>query len=215
MKNSLILLMAGTGSRMKMDTNKVLLPLGNKKIYEYSLDLFKKYNFEIICVVNENDKLELPDYVKVATGGKSRMESVYNGLRLVTGNYVFIHDSARPFLAKEVLEELIANISDDYAMLCADKVKDTIRILEDNKLKVLNRDNLVAAKTPQCAPTKILLDSYHKAMKENKLFTDDIAVIENYHPEFEIKIINSNPDNFKITTKIDYELAKLIWRNYD
>ena len=213
--NSLILLMAGTGSRMKMDTNKVLLPLGNKKIYEYSLDLFKRYNFEIICVVNESDNVELPDYVKVTTGGKTRMESVYNGLKLVTGDYVFIHDSARPFLSGEVLEELINNASVDSALLCCEAVKDTIRIKEDNKLKVLNRDSLVSAKTPQCAPTKILLDSYQKAINENKLFTDDIAVIENYHPEFEVKLINSNPDNFKITTKIDYELAKLIWRNYD
>lgn len=212
--NSLILLMAGCGSRMEMDINKVLLPLGDKKIFEYSLDLFSKYDFEIICVVNKDDDIKLPDNVKKVYGGKTRMESVYNGLLSSKGDYVFIHDAARPFLKEEVLKELLDLQNDNVALLTTSEVKDTIRINENGILRPLDRSLLVGASTPQCAPRSIILDAYRRGIEDNKLFTDDISLIEYYYPNFEIKLVKGNNDNFKITTKVDYELAKMIWRKY-
>ena len=46
---SAIILMAGEGKRMNMNINKILLPLGNKKVYEYSLDVFLKAVDEVIA----------------------------------------------------------------------------------------------------------------------------------------------------------------------
>jgi len=53
---SAILLMAGKGTRMNRKENKILLPLGNKKVYEYSLDILLKTVDEVICVINPDDK---------------------------------------------------------------------------------------------------------------------------------------------------------------
>ncbi len=83
-----ILMMAGNASRMQMNENKVYLPLGKQKIFEYSLNLFLDMGFEVICVIREEDRNQLDPYkkrVKIAIGGKTRQESVYKGLQEATG----------------------------------------------------------------------------------------------------------------------------------
>lgn len=211
---SVVLLMAGSGSRMRADKNKILLPLGNKLIYEYPLDLFLEYDFEVVCVINELDKDEiipkLPKKVKYTFGGATRQESVLNGLKLVTGDYVLIHDGARALLSKEVIEDILKNKAEDEAILVCKSVKDTIKRINDIKLVTLNRSELIAAETPQCAPTKLLLDCYQRALDESFIATDDVSLIEKYYPYTYIRLVNGNEYNFKITTPIDYELAKLI-----
>lgn len=206
---STILLMAGSGTRMKSDINKVLLPYKDKKIYEVSLELFKEYSDEIICVTNQNDKIVIPG-VKTVYGGKTRQESVYNALKECSNDYVIIHDAARPLLAKSVLEEIIGKISLDRAILTASKVKNTIKQIENNCLVTLNRDKLVSASTPQCAPRHILLESHNKALNDEFISTDDISLIERYFPDMKIEIVIENEENFKVTTPLDYKILKII-----
>lgn len=212
---SVILLMAGKGQRMNNNINKVLLPLGDKLIYEHSLELFLKYNCEVICVISKDDANiidNLPRNCKYTFGGKTRMESVYNGLKLCTNDYVLVHDAARPLLSQSILEEIL-NIKNPYnAILTYLDVKDTIKE-KGAKIVTLDRNNLIAAATPQCAPLTILKDAYEKAMKENYIGTDDISLIEKYLPHIQIDLIKTNEECFKITTNTDYLLAKLILEN--
>ena len=214
---SVILLMAGKGKRCGLDKNKILYKLGNKPIYRYSLDLFLKYDFEIICVVNKDDldelKDKLPKNVKIVLGGKERYDSVLNGIKEAKGDYLIIHDSARPFLDKKIIDEILNIKNDTNCILTYMDAKDTIKI-NDNKLTSLDRSKLILATTPQAGPKNIILDSYLKK-EENKIFTDDISLVEYYHPEVKIDLIKSNDENFKITKEIDLKLASLIWREYD
>lgn len=212
---SVILLMAGKGNRMNHSENKLLMPLGNKKIFEYSLDTFKTFNVEIICVISplDQDKIVplLPEGVKYTFGGNTRQDSVLNGLMMATNDYVIIHDAARPFISKEVINDIINNISMNEAILTYHEVKDTIKCIDGN-ITTLNRDSLIAATTPQCGPLNILLDSHQKAANDNYYGTDDISLVEKYHSEIKIKLIKANDEAFKITTPLDYELAMMIWR---
>lgn len=215
---SAIILMAGEGKRMNMNINKILLPLGNKKVYEYSLDVFLKAVDEVICVLNENDKdliNQLPKNVKYTFGGKTRQESVYNGLKLVSNEYVLIHDAARPFINIDLINNIKEELLNQNNVLVCTKCKDTIKEIDNGSLKTLNRDNLIKAATPQAAKKDILIDSYNKSFKDNKSFTDDLSVIEYYYPNIKTKLVYASDDIFKITTEFDYELAKLLWRKYD
>lgn len=215
---SAIILMAGEGRRMNKNINKILLPLGNKKIYEYSLNVFLKSVDEVICVLNENDKNiidDLPKNVKYTFGGKTRQESVYNGLKLVTNDYVLIHDSARPFINVDLIDEIKKELLNQNNVLVCTKCKDTIKEINGNSLKTLNRNNLISAATPQSARLDILMDSYNKSFKDDKSFTDDLSIIEYYYPNVSTKLVYASDDIFKITTEFDYELAKLLWRKYD
>lgn len=211
---SVILLMAGSGSRMNIDKNKILLPLGDKNMFEIPLDLFLSFNFEVVCVVNKNDldlvKPLIINKAKIVIGGKTRMESVYNGLKEVNGDYVIIHDSARPLISKDVINKIIEIKNDNNCILCYRNCKDTIKIIEDN-IKTLDRNKLISAVTPQCGPKALLLSAYEKAFNDNKEFTDDISLIEHYFSDTKIDLVLANEESFKVTTPLDYELLKLVW----
>ena len=208
---SVVLLMAGSGERMGAGKNKILLEANNKMLFEYPLSLFKKYNFEIICVINKNDEEILKPYlkdIKYTYGGKTRGDSVYNGINMATGDYILIHDSARVLLSNKVVD-IIIDMSNKYdAILAYGKVKDTIKEINNGKLTTLNRDKLIAASTPQCAKRELLIDAYNKARNDNKIFTDDISVIEYYYPDIKIGLVEANEENFKVTTPLDFKILK-------
>ena len=105
---SVLLLMAGKGTRMGYEKNKILLPFGDKYLFEYPLDTFLSFGFEVICVISKEDEEEVSKVlnkknVKYTLGGKTRGESVYNGLKVANGDYIMIHDAARMFIDKDFL----------------------------------------------------------------------------------------------------------------
>ena len=178
---SVILLMAGSGSRMKIQDNKVFLPLENKMIFQYSLDLFLKLNCEVICVIRPEDEDKLHHYyskIKIVYGGQTRQMSVYNGLKQASCNSVLIHDAARPFISEELIKECIKTLNEKNAVLVGCKTKDSIYEIEP--LKSLNREKLFNAQTPQGASRTILLKCHEKALNENIQVTDDISLILKY-----------------------------------
>ena len=220
---SVILLMAGKGRRMNYKENKILMEIDNKPLFMYPLNTFFSLGVEVICVISKDDEDKivplLPKGVKYTYGGVERGDSVYNGLKLSTGDYVLIHDAARALISKECInneakiEEYklkLSNIDNNKAILTYLSVKDTIKEKKDDKLITLNREALVAAATPQCASREILLNAYEKAKSDNLHFTDDIALIEKYYPNIKIDLIEANPEDFKITNQLDYQLAKLL-----
>ena len=214
---SVILLMAGKGQRMKRNVNKVLLDVEDKPIFTYPLKTFQKFNFEVILVVSKEDyelvsKMDLGN-TKITLGGTTRQESVYNGLKCVSGDYVLIHDAARAFIDDDTINKIIELKNDNEAILTYLNVKDTIKIKNGDKYITLKRDDLIAASTPQCASLKIFKEVYEKAFNDNFLATDDISLIEKYRPDIKINYILANDESFKITTPIDYELAKIVGRN--
>lgn len=211
---SVILLMAGRGTRMGIDKNKILLEVNNKPIFKYSLDLFMLYDFEIICVINELDKDIILPYlnsnkIKYVFGGKTRTESVYNGLNAASGDYVLIHDAARPLLNKSVVDEIINKKNDNDFILTYLPVKNTIKEY-DGKLKTLDRTKLISAVTPQCGNLKLFKEAYEKAINSNLEFTDDISIIEHFYKDSKIELVLANEEVFKITTQLDLKLLKAI-----
>ena len=211
---SVILLMAGKGSRMNYKENKILMEINNKPLYRYSLDTFLSFGFEVICVISpvDQDRIVpyLPKNVKYTFGGKERGDSVYNGLLKAAVDYVLIHDSARALISKDCINNIISNITNDSAILTYMPVKDTIKEITDKGLNTLKRDKLIAASTPQCARREIMLEAYKRGLEDNIKFTDDISLIEKFYPDYKIKLIEANQEDFKITTRIDYLLAKAL-----
>lgn len=211
---SVVLLMAGTGSRMQQKENKILLMLGGKPLYAYPLQTFYALGAEIVCVIAKADeekiKPKLPRNVKIAYGGRTRQESVENGLKLCSNDYVMIHDAARPFIDKYIILDIMNHYRKDEAVLVYQNVKDTIKLKEADSIKTLPRSSLISAATPQCASREIFTEVYQRASADGYEATDDISLIERYKPEMKIKLVLGNEENFKVTTPIDYKLAKII-----
>ena len=205
---SVILLMAGSGRRMNIEDNKVFLPLGEKRVFEHALQMFLNFGFEVICVIRPEDRQFLSDYyaqVKIVYGGKTRQESVYHGLKEATQDFVLIHDAARPFVSKEMIESCIHVFHENQACMVGTSCKDSLYL--KSPLQVVHREEIVLAQTPQGGCTKVLLNCHQMAMKEDKTFTDDISLLLKYS-DTNVKIIEKEEANFKITTKLDYIVAK-------
>ena len=212
MKNSLVLLMAGSGTRSGLEINKVLYQINQTPLFMYSLEKFHKVGFdEYILVVSKNDFEIVNEYmentsfnVSLVIGGSTRCESVRNALKKVTGDVVVIHDAARPLINIKDIEN-IKNASLNYKLgTMYHHVTDTIRKVT-NTVEVVNRDYLYSITTPQFFHKSL----FNKILNNKELITDEITLFEN---EYEISFIKETTNNLKLTTKedieyIEYELS--------
>ena len=126
MKSSLILLMAGSGTRSGLDINKVLYQINQTPLFMYSLNKFHQVGFdEYILVVSKNDYDYICEYmattpyqVKIIYGGQSRCESVRNALKNVTTDYAVIHDAARPLINIDDIKHIKQSFKPKFGCKC-------------------------------------------------------------------------------------------------
>ncbi len=206
--HSLIILSAGSGSRMQLGYNKMLHEVDGDIILNHTLNQFLKYDefSEIIVVINKleeeliREKIVCDERIKFAYGRGERQDSVASGVELASGEYVFVHDGARMYITSELIERMLKAVeSKRDAYVCAVKVKDSIRKVQNNVIvEVLNRDELYAMQTPQIAKTTILKDIQKKAQKDCILETDEVGLLNRYG--YEITIIEGEYSNKKVTT---------------
>ena len=201
----LVLLMGGNSSRLNIGQNKVLLSYQNMPLFKYIILKLKPYVDDIILVIRKSDeafvKYNLKGFqYKITYGGDERYLSVLNGLKLAKTKQVMIHDGARPFVDLKALEELLTLKENEIGMLYGN-VKETI-YLKDNKLELLNRASLIAAKTPQIIIKDLYQEAYKKAMLDKYEPTDDISLILKYYNDINVKLVLDDK-NVKITVKDD------------
>lgn len=213
--NSVIIVSGGSGSRMKSNINKQFLKLKNKEIVAHTIDKF--YNNEnideIILVIKKEEEnyfneniIKKYNYknIKIAYGGKERQDSVYNGIKVLDekNEIVLVHDGARPFVTNEIINNSIKEAKEKNAVIVGVKVKDTIKIMNNNKIEnTPNRETLISVQTPQTFRKEILEKAYIKAFKEKFYGTDDSSLVERLG--IEVFIVDGNYKNIKITTPED------------
>ena len=148
--------------------------------------------------------------IKVISGGPKRTDSVLNGLYSTkkTNGLVCIHDAARPFIRESFITETVNSCKDfDGAVLAIPSV-DTIKIVKDEIVnKTIDRAITWMAQTPQTFHRDKLLDAFKNNI--NVHATDESTLME--LSGYSIKIIYGDAENFKITNKLDWELAKIIF----
>ena len=216
---------AGSGSRMKAGKNKLLIELeGESLIYWTLKSVFSSSLVTWVGVIGQpNDKHELLSSVKGfaskiqwINGGSTRQESVFNGLNYLPSNAekVLIHDGARCLIDPNLINKCALELEKNNAVILATKVTDTIKIVDDKGYiqKTPDRKNLWAAQTPQGFLVESLRKAHAMAIKNNWLVTDDASLFEILN--WQVKIIEGNSSNIKITSPLDLKIAKLFLRNF-
>ena len=221
--NGVVIVAAGTGSRMKMGINKQFIKLNDKEIIAYTIEKFyqKTYIQDIVVVIKEeeseffrNEIINKYKFegVKLAFGGNERQDSVYNGLKELDEkcNIVLIHDGARPFVSENIIENSIKEAIKNNAVVVGVPVKDTIKVVDnDNNIsKTPDRSKLWAVQTPQTFDYKVLLNSYEDAFKDKFYGTDDAMLVERIG--YKVKMIEGSYNNIKITTQEDLNIGAQI-----
>lgn len=226
-KITVIVLAAGSGSRMKSKTKKQFMEIKGKPVIWYSLFEFEKSRVdEIILVTGKEDidyckkeiveKYNLKKIKNVVAGGSERYESVYNGLKEVTGNIVLIHDGARPLINNEIIERSIEGTIKSDACVVGVPVKDTIKRAnkEGYIIDTPNRSELWITQTPQSFKTDLVKMAYKKMKEELEKgnttlnITDDAMVVEEFTTN-QVRFVQGDYKNIKVTTPEDIDIAEL------
>ena len=219
-KVSAIIPAAGSGSRFGEE--KQFKILSGRPLWAYTLDPFIKSSLinEILFIVPEtyiNTVQSSESFIiaskkkeiKVIPGGPKRTDSVLNGLYSTkkTNGLVCIHDAVRPFIRQSFITETVNSCKDfDGAVLAIPSV-DTVKVVKDEIInKTIDRTIIWMAQTPQTFHRDKLLDAFKNNI--NVHVTDESVLME--LSGYSIKIINGDAENFKITNKLDWELAKII-----
>ncbi len=220
MKNYAIIVAGGTGSRMKGDIPKQFVLLNGKPVIVYSIEAFNNYDpdLQILLVIH-------PDYIeywnklsvqykfsvpyKVVNGGETRFASVKNGLDSIeTDGFVAIHDAARPLIDAGFIKQLFEQASVYGSAVPGIALNDTIRILENNTSRQLDRMLLRAMQTPQVFKVTELKYAYLQAFQA--LFTDDASVMQS--AGFQLHLTDGRLENIKITIQKDFAFAELMMK---
>ncbi|EQK48864.1 2-C-methyl-D-erythritol 4-phosphate cytidylyltransferase [[Clostridium] bifermentans ATCC 19299] len=224
--NGVVIVAAGTGSRMKKDINKQFIKLKNKEIVAHTIEKFyNSENIDDIVVVIREDEEEYFNKnikekygftnIKVAHGGNERQDSVFNGIKMLKKecDVVLIHDGARPFVTDDIIKRSINKANEHNAIVVGVKVKDTIKVVSDNEniVDTPNRSYLWAVQTPQVFKYDIITKAYEDAYNNNYYGTDDAMLVERIG--YNVKMIEGSYNNIKITTQEDLEFGEQILKN--
>lgn len=226
--NGVVIVAAGTGSRMNMGINKQFIKLEGKEVIVYTIEKFyNNHNIDDIVVVVKESEAEffkkeiIEKYnfknIKIAYGGKERQDSVYNGLKLLDEkcDVVLIHDGARPFVSNKTIDTCIEEAKEHKAIVVGVPVKDTIKVIDDsnNIVDTPNRSVLWAVQTPQTFDYNILLNAYEDAFESGFYGTDDAMLVERIGHK--VKMVEGSYNNIKITTKEDLNIGSQILNSID
>ncbi|PKK98883.1 MAG: 2-C-methyl-D-erythritol 2,4-cyclodiphosphate synthase [Tenericutes bacterium HGW-Tenericutes-2] len=214
--NTALIVAAGTGSRAQLNQSKILYKVNGKPLFLYSVELFLSLGHQIILVVSKEDINEIRKYVtdeiKLVLGGKTRGESVMNGLREVQTPYVFIHDAARPLITKQAVMEIEKVLQFQDAVLLAEKLTSALKKYNDKDLTSMNRDDFILAQTPQAFLTEKIRYAY---IRNDKDYVDDVSLYQAFYPEDKVKVVINTEPNTKATYPQDFSYIQMILKERD
>jgi 2-C-methyl-D-erythritol 4-phosphate cytidylyltransferase len=154
------------------------------------------------------------DRLVLAAGGASRSESVAAGLETLREecSVVLIHDAARPFVERGVIDAVVSHARKGEAAIAAIPLSDTLKEASaaDGALvsRTVSRERLWRAQTPQGFPRPVLNEAHARARREGRPGTDDAELVERCGVA--VRLVTDSSHNLKITTSEDLALAELL-----
>ncbi len=220
---SIIIVAAGTGSRMKAAEHKQFLQLDGKPVLDITIRAFEQHPMvrEIILVSHRTEVLRVMEEIikpggfkkvkKVVPGGTTRTDSVKAGLQVISGEatHVAVHDGARPLITQAMLDNVFKKGIVTGAAILATKVTDTIKETDEKGrvITTIPRSGLWAVQTPQVFVREWLEAAYEK-LDSDASATDDAAVLE--AAGYTVYTVECSKENMKITVPLDLAQAEMI-----
>ncbi len=222
-KRYTIIVAGGSGKRFGGKLPKQFLPLNGKAVLMRTIEKFDQAGASIVVVLpGEHQEMWLamckdsnfPVTHTIATGGKTRFESVKNGIAAIEGlndnDLVAVHDGVRPLASVELINRCYDTAQKSGSAIPVVNPSDSIRqVLDDGSSRQLLRSSLRAVQTPQTFRAELLRGAYE--VEESPLFTDDASVVES--AGHQVTLVEGEMTNIKITTPIDMYLADKLTKN--
>ncbi|MBM3412193.1 MAG: 2-C-methyl-D-erythritol 4-phosphate cytidylyltransferase [Bacteroidetes bacterium] len=214
MKKHAIIVAGGIGVRMGSTQPKQFLEIAGDPIIIHTLrafvDAFSDIQLTVVLPINyfqEGAVLITSRFnhtVHFVTGGDTRFHSVQNGLATVKEqSMVFVHDAVRCLVSTALIRSCY-----EHALVSGSAVpvlpsKDSIRLMEQGKHRVVDREKVLLVQTPQVFLSSLILPAFKIAY--DPTFTDEATVVEK--TGHVIGFVEGEDTNIKITRPIDLQIA--------
>ena len=224
MKNYVILLASGSGSRFGNAIPKQFVEINGRMVVEHTLEVCMCTALvdEIVVVVSSEylgflhgvvERNGYPKPVRVVLGGKTRKESCACGLAAITDAHakVLIHNAVQPFILPKTLEDCISALDYHPAVTVGSPSVYTVLEIDDKRIlkRIVPRSHSVNDLGPECFEASFLREVFRVADKDDS-FTNLTGIVEKYGMG-EIYVVDGDPSNIKITYPDDIALAKKIF----
>ncbi|MFA5606050.1 MAG: 2-C-methyl-D-erythritol 4-phosphate cytidylyltransferase [Leucobacter sp.] len=195
-----VVVAAGRGERLGLDTPKAFVTIHGRKLVEFSIAAVTSlpHAGHLVLVVPEAHAAEalalveavLPSATSwdatVVPGGRERHESVRFGLDALPDSVdtVLVHDAARPFASVELFERVLAEVRrTGDSVVPALQVADTLKRVDEEGIvhETVDRAPLVAVQTPQGFPREALAAAHATVQLQGEAAgvpTDDAEVMQ-------------------------------------
>ncbi|MCF0237941.1 MAG: 2-C-methyl-D-erythritol 4-phosphate cytidylyltransferase [Sphaerochaetaceae bacterium] len=217
--HALVLTAAGSSSRFSSLEKKEFSLIQNCTVLEMALKPFLEVSNLVAVVITYKEGLleETRKAIKnvllpqgcdllFVKGGQTRQESVYNGLLALENkniDLVSIHDGARPFVTKKLIEKCLKGALEFDGAVPGVSMTDTL--VTTNELGILvntlDRSKVFGLQTPQVFNYKKILEAHKKASNNAESFTDDTQVFRTLG--YDVLLIEGERENIKITFQKD------------
>jgi len=216
---AVIIVAAGRGTRVGGDLPKQWRPVGGVRVIDRSLAAFAAVPdvARRVVVLHPDDMKRIGPAVgpELVEGGTTRSASVRNALEYLHNtdvSHVLVHDAARCCVRPDLIRRVIAALRDG-AQAAAPGVPENDALWQgaDSRVTGLQeRTGLFRAQTPQGFAFPAILAA-HRA--HTGAAADDVAIA--HAAGIEVRIVDGDDDNIKITTPGDFARAERILRDMD
>jgi len=201
---SAVILAGGKGERFGSTIPKPFMSLNGKPILQYSIDTIGPLVDELIIVCGKQYR-----GYKCVTPGKSRSESVENGLTCVSNEYVIIHDGTRPFVRTNTVNAVKALLLNDFD--CVDAVSPILDGFVDGN-KSVSKEGKMLGLTPEGFKTSLLRQAFKDT--HDRTWQDEVTMVQTLYGT-RCGFVNGRTFNSKITYSRDLSIAEGIMKFWD
>ena len=225
-KRYVIIMAAGSGTRMGADMPKQFLDMDGKAVLQRTIEVFLAAcpGISVVTVLPADFIQYWKDYCLehnficpqvLVKGGITRFHSVRNALtKIPDGAIAAVHDGVRPLITSDKVRELFDLAEDKVGVVPVIPCVDTMKVLKPSDIEGIwdeageeaDRSVLFGAQTPQVFQSEILKKAYDQAY--DPAFTDDASVVSIYGKS--LSYVMGERLNIKITTPEDLVMAKAI-----
>jgi 2-C-methyl-D-erythritol 4-phosphate cytidylyltransferase len=217
-----VIVAAGTGSRVGGPELKQFRWIAGKPMLLHSVQRFQARPdvAMVVCVLPRQYAGDPPpwlfqsdlDRLLVASGGRERGDSVFNGLDDLPEEcaVTLVHDAARPFVDDATIDRVVAVARTGSGAVPALPVVDTLKEADADGAvaRTIARDRLWRAQTPQGFPRQLLEEVYVRARRDGVNATDDAALLEHYGHR--VVVVRGSELLMKVTEEGDFARAEAL-----
>jgi 2-C-methyl-D-erythritol 4-phosphate cytidylyltransferase len=228
----MIVLAGGSGSRMDPTLNKIYLRIGGRSILAFSLDALERTpDVELIVLVTRPDdharaaaaltEAGLTKACAIVDGGATRQESEMAGLESLAPaiesgeiKLVAIHDGARPFASRHLIESLFNEARRLGGAIPAVTLDEPLYGISDGYALPVSSGSLVRVQTPQTFAAAPLLAAYRAAARVGFTGFDTAETMEKFS-NVTVGVVEGDVRNIKLTVLEDFAVAEDLARRWE